>query len=69
MEVLTCYKVELAKRRRKVRQLADELKMEYARVSRILNAYDHVPEGFDAAVQKIFTEWDKADGKPAGEMQ
>lgn len=66
MDVLTCYKVELVKRRRRVRDLADALGWEYAKVSRILNGYDHTPDGFDAAVQAVLKTWDTADGRKAG---
>jgi hypothetical protein len=57
-EVLITYKLELVKRQKKVKDLANDLQKPYSTVSRILNGFDIVPAWFDSAVKKIFCEWD-----------
>jgi len=64
-DVLVDYKLELVKRRRRIRDLSVELGMSYCKTSRILNGYDNVPVDFDRRVQGVFARWDKEAGEAA----
>lgn len=57
--VLTSYKVELAKRGRKIRDLAEAMNLPYNKVSRVLNGYDIPPIDFDKRTIGVFEQWDK----------
>lgn len=58
MEVLIYYKVELAKRGKKIKNLSDALGLDYMKVSRILNGFTQEPPDFAGKVQAILTMWD-----------
>ena len=56
-------RVELAKRRRKVKDLAEALGEKYARVQRILNGYAVLPVDFETRVRRVFARWsEQAEG-------
>ena len=57
-------KIELVKRRRKVRDLAAALGEEYTRVSRVLNGYTFTPDGWEARVQEVLARWDAQGHDP-----
>jgi DNA-binding LacI/PurR family transcriptional regulator len=66
METLLHYKSQLVLRRKKVKDLAKALNMEYSKVSRVLNGFQAVPADFDRNVRKIFDEWDhRLEGRAA----
>lgn len=56
--ILTNYKVELAKRGRKIRDLAETLGMPYNKISRVLNGYDSPAIDFDKNVLAVLKKWD-----------
>lgn len=58
MQVMTNYKAELAKRGKKIRDLAQGIGMEYDRLVRIMNGYRTPEPNFDMLVVKKLAEWD-----------
>ena len=61
MEQMTHYKMELLKRGRKIKQLADALQMDYEVVVKILAGYKNIPDGFEMAVIRVLNLWDEQD--------
>jgi hypothetical protein len=62
-EVLLKYKIEIFRRNRKIRHLAEALDMNYGKLTRILNGYDVIPEKFDWKVLATLKKWDSEDGR------
>ena len=62
-DVMVHYKLEILKRRKKIKNLVDELGLSYSRVSRIINGYDNPPANFDKSVQNILKKWDEENCK------
>lgn len=58
MEQMIHIKVELAKRGKKVKDLAVALGWEYTKISHIINGYQSVTPEFDRLVRKTLSEWD-----------
>jgi hypothetical protein len=65
-DVLVWVKVELVKRRRKVRDLAAALCEDYTGVSRILNGYSFEPEDWNQRVVEVLSRWDREQQTSAG---
>ena len=63
MNQLFSVKAELAKRGRKIKDLAAALGWEYGKLSRILNGFQPVPIGFDRQVRMVLLQWDSENGK------
>jgi hypothetical protein len=63
MEVLTNYKVELARRGKKIRDLSEAANINYDTVIRTLNGYRKPDLEFDMAVLKVFEMWDLKNEK------
>jgi hypothetical protein len=59
MWVKTHYKTEIVRRGKKLKDLAEALRMEYTKLSRILNGFSHEPPEFHALVTKVLDTWDK----------
>jgi hypothetical protein len=59
MEVKIHYKVELAKRGKKIKGLSQELNMDYGRVSKILNGFTEEPFDFHRQVKTVLEKWDR----------
>lgn len=62
-EILLNYKLEIYRRGRKIRHLAEALDLNYGKLTRILNGYDAIPEKFDWRVLEILRNWDVKDGR------
>ena len=58
MEPLFSIKAELAKRGRKIKDLAKALGWGYGKLSRILNGFQPASIGFDRQVNMILKTWD-----------
>jgi hypothetical protein len=58
MEPLFSIKAELAKRGRKIKDLAKALDWDYGKLSRILNGFQPASQGFDRQVNMILQAWD-----------
>ena len=58
MEPLLHIKTELARRGKRVKDLASALHWEYGKVSRILNGFQVSPINFDQRVNQILRNWD-----------
>jgi hypothetical protein len=69
MEPLFQIKAELARRGKKIKELAIALGWEYGRVSRILNGFQFDAD-FDRQAKKVFAAWDAAprSEKISGEL-
>lgn len=62
-DVLTVYKIEVIKRRRKLVNLAECLGLDYSKFSRIINGYSRIPDNFETKVQAVFRRWDDETAK------
>jgi hypothetical protein len=62
-EILLNVKLEIYRRGRKIRHLAEALNMNYGKLTRILNGYDTIPVKFDWRVLEILKKWDSEDGR------
>lgn len=58
MDVLIHYKVELAKRGKKIKNLSDALGLDYMKLSRILNGFTQEPPDFAGKVREVLVMWD-----------
>ena len=52
-------KLEVFKRNKKLKDLADALPIPYQRLSRVINGFDPEPDGFKMKCFRVFTIWDK----------
>ena len=57
-EVLFSIKAEIIRRGKKIKHLATDLSMDYNKLGRILNGFDHPPSGFNNRVNAVFEMWD-----------